>query len=528
MATPGAPAARRLRPGAAVVTGRVVRPAALAAAAVLAVALVCGGAGPLLSQTSVADVAFLGQPGYPGAIPEVPVKVNVRDMGARADGTTDDAGAIQRAIDAVDGRGAVLLPAGTYLLRSGVALKSGVVLRGEGKDRTHLIVNAPKATWNGAIGAHGRYVSDEIAIVDGARAGSTRITVADAAGIVPGAVVHIYADNDPGVMYTEPKWNQSWAALAVGQILEVVAIQGTTLMLDAPLRVTFDRRLDPRLRVVAPVSDFGIERLDISRLDQAEDYVISLSLAERGWIRECEVAWATRANIDVALSREITVRSNDIHHARNYGDGGHGYGIAVSRTNDSLFEDNLIYMTRHSLMVSLGSNGNVFAYNYSRDHQVVEPGLADMVIHGHYAHTNLFEGNVGDSLRVADWWGPAPHITLYRNRMRHYIAVHDHSHFVSVVGNTVLDDADIEVKSNVENAFVADNLIAGKLPDGDLAGSLPPSLWRAQPPPYWGGRPWPCTGADVDRKVPLCRIPAQDRDPGPAVEVAQPASSNAR
>ena len=424
--------------------------------------------------------------------------------------------------------GAVLLPAGTYLLRSGVTLKSGVVLRGEGKERTHLIVNAPKSTWNGAIGAHGRYVSDEIAIVDGARVGSTRITVADAAGIAPGAVVHIYADNDPEVMYTEPKWNQSWAALAVGQILEVVAIQGRTLLLDGPLRMTLERRLGPRLRVVAPLSDFGIERLHISRLDQAEDYIISLSLAQRGWIRECETAWATRAHIDVATSREITVRSNDLHHAHDYGDGGHGYGIAVSRTNDSLVEDNLIYMTRHALMVSLGSNGNVFAYNYSRDHQVVEPGLADMVVHGHYAHTNLFEGNVGDSLRVADWWGPAPHITLYRNRMRHYIAVHDHSHFATVVANTVLDDADIEVKSDVENALVADNLVAGRLPDGDIGGSLPPSLWRAQPPPYWGERPWPCTGADVDRKLPLCHLPAQDRDPGPAAEVAQPAASSHR
>lgn len=527
MAPPGAPAPRRLRRSAAVVTGRVVRPAALAAAAGVAVTLVCGSAGPLLSRT-VSEVGFPGWPGYPGAIPEVPVKVNVLDMGARADGKTDDAGAIQRAIDAVDGRGAVLLPAGTYLLRSGIVLKSGVVLRGEGKDRTHLIVNAPTSAWNGAIGAHGSYVSDEIAIIGGTRAGSPRVIVADTTGIVPGAVVRIYADNDPEVMYTEPEWNQDWAALAVGQIMEVVAIQGRTLMLDARLRVTLGRRLAPRLRVVAPVSDFGIERLGIERLDRAEDYIFSLSLAQRGWIRECEVAWATRAHIDVALSRQITVRSNDVHHAHDYGDGGHGYGISVSRTNDSLFEDNLIYVTRHSLMVSLGSNGNVFAYNYSRDHQVVEPGLADMVIHGHYAHTNLFEGNVGDSLRVADWWGPTPDITLYRNRMRHYIAVQDHSDFVSVVGNTVLDDADIDVESNVENAFVADNRIAGALPPAGIDGSLPPSLWRMQPPPYWGERPWPCTGADVDGKVALCHIPAQDRDPGPAAQVTQPPSSSDR
>jgi Right handed beta helix region len=262
------------------------------------------------------------------------------------------------------------------------------------------------------------------------------------------------------------------------------------------------------------VTNFGIERLRIERLDPAYDSIISLDLAENGWIRECEVAWATRAHIDVARSRQITVRSNDIHHAHNYGNGGYGYGIAVSRTNDSLFEDNLIYTTRHSLVVSLGSNGNVFAYNYSRDHQVSEPDLADVVSHGHYAHTNLFEGNVVDSIRVGDWWGPTPDTTLYRNRLLYYIAVQDHSHSVNVLGNTLFDDGGINVDESVQGAFLAHNLIGGQLPGNDVSNHLPASLWRTQAPPYWGDRPWPCTGADVDMGTSFCRIPAQDRDRG--------------
>jgi hypothetical protein len=181
-----------------------------------------------------------------------------------------------------------------------------------------------------------------------------------------------------------------------------------------------------------------------------------------------------------------------------------------------LFEDNLIYTIRHSVMVSLGSNGNVFAYNYSRDHRSTEPyDLADVSIHGHYAHTNLFEGNVADNIRVADWWGPTPAISLFRNRVLDDISVYDHADSVRIVGNTVLDDVGIEIEDSVQDAFVARNRVGGELQPGDDPDrSLPASLWRTKMPPYWGDRPWPCTGADVDAGRPLCRIPAEERDDG--------------
>lgn len=56
--------------------------------------------------------------------------LSVFNYGAKGDGLGDDAEAIQRAIDARPAGGAVTLPAGTYLVRSSVSLRSNIRLQG--------------------------------------------------------------------------------------------------------------------------------------------------------------------------------------------------------------------------------------------------------------------------------------------------------------------------------------------------------------------------------------------------------------
>src|SRR5258708_3681011 len=62
--------------------------------------------------------------------------LNVKDSayGAKGDGTTNDAVAIQAAIDAAHsaGGGVIFLPAGTYIVKSALELQSNVTLRGAG------------------------------------------------------------------------------------------------------------------------------------------------------------------------------------------------------------------------------------------------------------------------------------------------------------------------------------------------------------------------------------------------------------
>jgi polygalacturonase len=62
--------------------------------------------------------------------------VNVRAYGAKGDGKTDDAAAIQTAIDALTSGGVVFFPSGVYRVESTVKLKSNVRLIGVGIDAT--------------------------------------------------------------------------------------------------------------------------------------------------------------------------------------------------------------------------------------------------------------------------------------------------------------------------------------------------------------------------------------------------------
>lgn len=61
--------------------------------------------------------------------------INIKDFGAKGDGITDDAAAIQAAINAAEakGGGIVFMPAGVYILTSTLTIDSpGVILEGEG------------------------------------------------------------------------------------------------------------------------------------------------------------------------------------------------------------------------------------------------------------------------------------------------------------------------------------------------------------------------------------------------------------
>ncbi len=94
---------------------------------------------PIFAQ-SLPDLQW--RAGVDGGIPDVTRDSQRHGFWSGGEWYDDDAGAFQSAVNALPSSGgAVLVPAGTYLLRSSINLKSGAVLRGSGAADTHLNFN---------------------------------------------------------------------------------------------------------------------------------------------------------------------------------------------------------------------------------------------------------------------------------------------------------------------------------------------------------------------------------------------------
>jgi hypothetical protein len=75
------------------------------------------------------------------------------------------------------------------------------------------------------------------------------------------------------------------------------------------------------------------------------------------------------------------------------------------------------------MILQAGANGNVFCYNYSRDPYwtgsifLPSNSAGDMVLHGNYPYSNLFEQNDGQNMVIDNSHGAnGPHNTYFRNR----------------------------------------------------------------------------------------------------------------
>jgi hypothetical protein len=240
-------------------------------------------------------------------------------------------------------------------------------------------------------------------------------------------------------------------------------------------------------------------------------------------MRDCESENTFRAHVSGASSLRCEIRRNYMHHAHDYGGGGHGYGVTLGEhVTDFLMEDNIFVHLRHAMMVQVGASGNVYGYNYSVETQSEGTWTpCDISMHGHYPHMNLFEGNVVQEVDIADYWGPCgPGNTLLRNRVESEgIDVDDYSHGQNVVGNELTSDPnDITVFASVQ-----DTLLHGNYQDGSISWDpnisdhdIPDSYYHSSKPGFFECAPWPATGADLAPDSEM--IPAERRHLGIVVE----------
>lgn len=238
------------------------------------------------------DFSYAGYHRGEDPLPDLPRGVSVLEYGAVADDGVDDTEAFVRAIEASGGR-VIEVPAGRFVVRDILEVRrSGVVIRGAGRDRTVLYFPRPleevrsnlgattsgrptsNYSWSGGfIWFKGSTGSGVLARVSGeGRIGESVLEVEDASRLRVGQEVELVVqddeenslaralyDGDPGSM---DELRGRVRVSMVARVVGVVGVDGRRVELDRRLR--FDVRVGwrPELREFKPsVSECGVEDL---------------------------------------------------------------------------------------------------------------------------------------------------------------------------------------------------------------------------------------------------------------------------
>ncbi len=411
----------------------------------------------LLESARLPDFSFAGYHMGDRSPPHVPEVVDARSAGATGDGVTDDTRALQAALDAAHD-GAVVLAAGRFVLRDALRMaRSGVVLRGQGPDRTVLVIPDSLADIHpagdplhaqiyGFVTARGTDEGTVIARVSAlARRGERRLRLAsaqDGARLRPGDVVRLRMDSSEGLLRfllggalePGPQTPRDFAHY-VDWAAPVEQVSGDTLVLARPLRVDVDPAWSAEVLSSRPsLEEIGVEDLSFefpgaTRRPHQYGGPTAQSWAEEGfravhfrgvtngWVRNVGIVDAD-VGITLEDSRFCQVEEVRIRAVHRTSPSGH-HGLWAKNAQDCLFEDFRIETElSDDLTVEGFANGNVFmrgvGESMSLDH------------HRNAPYENLFTDlDAGDGARLWNSSGDAnrgPHAgvreTLWNVRFR--------------------------------------------------------------------------------------------------------------
>ncbi|MFJ7302607.1 glycosyl hydrolase family 28-related protein [Streptomyces sp. NPDC099088] len=352
------------------------------------------------------QIPYVGRAGLGGGAARLPrhrAVTDVRHHGAfAADGTTDCAPAINRAIAAAGraGGGTVTIPPGTYriddLIRIG---HSNVVLRGAGSGRTTLYATknlteligaygsrygGDKSSWSWAGGliwlaptarldslvdairakawpfegwtGNTRDAWQTLTTVEPARQGSWTVTVADASGLRPGALVLLRLADDadhtllehmsgggpgPEAYYWDDKTKLT-SYVPYEWPVRVARVRGRRVTLERPLPLDVRPEWDPRLTThVEELTGSGVEGLTLEAVETPQ----SPHLLDKGYngvvlqcAYDCWVDDVTVRHVDNGFGL-VAASACTLRRTRVAGRGSHHPYFCREGSHDNLIED---------------------------------------------------------------------------------------------------------------------------------------------------------------------------------------------
>ena len=237
------------------------------------------------------DFSYAGYHAGEKPIPNIPVKANVKNFGAKGDGVADDTQAFKNAI-AQTNNGAILIPKGTYKLSSIIQItKSNLVLRGEGNTPNGTVLRFTKSVkdtmgesfpadtgiggmvWMGKnrSNSYPVPVSNISNVTKSAKRGDFNLTLNNASTIKAGDYVVLKLDESADKslggqlidFITTEHGNAPWQPLQFRWPVQVTKVSGNVITLKQPLRLDVELKWKPAIAQYQPVTEVGIENLYI-------------------------------------------------------------------------------------------------------------------------------------------------------------------------------------------------------------------------------------------------------------------------
>lgn len=308
---------------------------------------------------------------------------------------------------------------GSYNFTKPIIISDSTSLKGESSEST--ILNFDLEGKNHLISSIGVSNKDTIYIDKTLELG-TKIIEVENHNIKSGDIIYIFDEDSDKV-------TSKWAKWSTGQIIEIEFSERNSIILKSSLRRNFQKENKPRLITLNLISAVSISDITINRLDQTEsqtsniyfEYVHNASVS-------CVKSFKSNfAHITIANSLNCEITGSYFQDGFDYGGGGKAYGVMLQfATSECLVYNNQFNHLRHSMILQAGANGNVISYNYSKDPFWTDVTLpansaGDLVLHGNYPYSNLFEGNTVQHIVIDDSHGQnGKYNTFLRNRAELY------------------------------------------------------------------------------------------------------------
>lgn len=402
----------------------------------------------LIAGTAVAQIPvertidWQNWSGVPGGIPirtnvfcNVRVSIPGSGLLATGNGTTDDAAALQAAINLCPSNRVIYLPNGRYRINSALNFKSGVTFRGESSTNTFILYPGSSISEPLHIGDYNDGPS--FSITAGVQKGGSNCTVSSSSGLAVRDYVIIdqrnYTNNSNDILISQEGiqgGDNDWALSPregrnQGQIITITGISGNNITFWPPTMWYMTNQ--PQLfKFPSYIEWVGFENFATSNLNAGgvgSGYTtFYFRQARYCWMTNIVMKRPPTRNLQIFRGANLTIHSCDFIKPSPVGVN-QGYLTEFWDTCSFLrFENNLFVEGYSGLEPHTKGGGHVLSYNFTTNFlQGTVNAPYDFVgAHGGHIMYCLWEGNNAFQLFYDGGFGSSSHNAVFRNYMRGY------------------------------------------------------------------------------------------------------------